>query len=173
MIQFKNGSWLQAYWTNTTYWTLDKSQTFPHDAFFYVELVCNIWFTFEIMIRFIVTPTIPTFLKSPLNWIDFVATLSFYSDMLLQHFFKVSQAYYPIQRMTLCLNAVFFHHNNKKVGMCTASEVQCFSNHLTSFPNLWKSMATFHSQPFIPSNRPKQGIKLWPQWYQMKVAFHQ
>ena len=82
---------MQAYWTNTTYWTLDKSQTFPHDAFFYVELVCNIWFTFEIMIRFIVTPTIPTFLKSPLNWIDFVATLSFYSDMLLQHFFKVSQ----------------------------------------------------------------------------------
>ena len=116
MIQFGSGSWLQAYWTNTTYWTLDKSQTFPHDAFFYVELVCNIWFTFEIMIRFIVTPTIPTFLKSPLNWIDFVATLSFYSDMLLQHFFKVSQAYYPIQRMTLCLNAVFFHHNYKKVG---------------------------------------------------------
>ena len=71
-------------------------------------------------------------------------------------------SYYPIQRMTLCLHAVFFHHNNKKVGKCTAiaSEVQCFSNHLTSFPNLWKSMATFHSQPFIPSNRPKQGIKL-------------
>ena len=43
----------------------------------------------SILYRFIVTPTIPTFLKSPLNWIDFVATLSFYSDMLLQHFFKV------------------------------------------------------------------------------------
>ena len=69
---------------NTTYWTLDKSQTFPHEAFTYIELVCNIWFTFEIIIRFIVTPTIPAFLKSPLNWIDFVATLSFYSDMLLQ-----------------------------------------------------------------------------------------
>ena len=69
---------------NFTYWTLDKSQTFPHEAFTYIELVCNIWFTFEIIIRFIVTPTIPSFLKSPLNWIDFVATLSFYSDMLLQ-----------------------------------------------------------------------------------------
>ena len=110
-------------YSNATYWTLDKSKTFPHEAFFYVELCCNLWFTFEIMIRlvlnnenilhkqhytlgkttieyhhnnflsilyrFIVTPTIPTFLKSPLNWIDFVATLSFYSDMLLQHFFKV------------------------------------------------------------------------------------
>lgn len=73
---------------NFTYWTLDKSQTFPHEAFTYIELVCNIWFTFEFIIRFTVTPTIQSFLKSPLNWIDFVATLSFYSDMLLQHFFK-------------------------------------------------------------------------------------
>ena len=75
---------LSCSYRNRTYWTLDKSQTFPHEAFNYVELVCNIWFTFEIIIRFIVTPTIPTFLKSPLNWIDFVATLSFYSDMMLQ-----------------------------------------------------------------------------------------
>ena len=97
---------MQAYWTNTTYWTLDKSQTFPHDAFFYVELVCNIWFTFEIMIRFIVTPTIPTFLKSPLNWIDFVATLSFYSDMLLQHFFKVSS-----------LVSFLWQHDRKKINV--------------------------------------------------------
>ena len=74
---------------NATYWTLDKSQTFPHDAFFYIELVCNIWFTIEILIRFTVTPSVPNFLKAPLNWIDFVATLSFYSDIMLQHFFKV------------------------------------------------------------------------------------
>ena len=37
--------------------------------------------------RFIVSPSVPIFLKSLLNWIDFVATLSFYSDMLLQYFF--------------------------------------------------------------------------------------
>lgn len=73
---------------NATYWTLDKSQTFPHDGFFYIELLCNIWFTFEILIRFTVSPSVPVFLKSPLNWIDFVATLSFYFDMMLQHFFK-------------------------------------------------------------------------------------
>ena len=73
---------------NATYWTLDKSQTFPHDGFFYIELLCNIWFTFEILIRFTVSPSVPIFLKSPLNWIDFVATLSFYFDMMLQHFFK-------------------------------------------------------------------------------------
>ena len=38
--------------------------------------------------RFIVTPTVKVFLKSPLNWIDFVATLSFHSDMLLQYYFS-------------------------------------------------------------------------------------
>ena len=38
------------------------------------------------------------------------------------------------------MNAVFFHHNNNKVGKCTsiASEIQGF--HLASFCNLWKSM---------------------------------
>ena len=72
---------------NMTFWTLDKAQTYPHEAFFYVELVCNIWFTFELIIRFIVTPKVRVFLESPLNWIDFVATISFHSDTLLQHYF--------------------------------------------------------------------------------------
>ena len=73
---------------NVTFWTLDKAQTYPHEAFFYVELVCNIWFTFELIIRFIVTPKVRVFLESPLNWIDFVATISFHSDTLLQHYFS-------------------------------------------------------------------------------------
>ena len=40
------------------------------------------------------------------------------------------KSYYPIQRMTLRLNAVFFHHNNKKVGKstATASEIKGFPN---------------------------------------------
>ena len=73
---------------NVTFWTLDKAQTYPHEAFFYVELVCNIWFTFELIIRFIVTPKVRVFLESPLNWIDFVATISFHTDTLLQHYFS-------------------------------------------------------------------------------------
>ena len=57
-------------------------------------------------------------------------------------FFVDSYPYYSILRMTLCLHAVFFHHNNNKVGKCTAitSQVQGFLNHLASFPNLWKFM---------------------------------
>ena len=55
---------VRGYHSNTTYWTLDKAQTYPHEAFFYVELVCNIWFTFELLIRFVVTPTYKVFLKA-------------------------------------------------------------------------------------------------------------
>lgn len=66
-------------------WTLDKSRTNPHQAFFFVELVCNVWFTFELLVRFIVSPSKLTFIRSPVNVIDFVATLSFYTDILTDY----------------------------------------------------------------------------------------
>ncbi|XP_026471033.1 potassium voltage-gated channel protein Shaw-like [Ctenocephalides felis] len=53
----------------------------PHEAFFYVELVCNIWFTFELAVRTVVAPKFFAFIKSPVNVIDLVATLSFYTDV--------------------------------------------------------------------------------------------
>ncbi|KAK7601372.1 hypothetical protein V9T40_008813 [Parthenolecanium corni] len=56
----------------------------PHPAFFYVEVACNSWFTFELAIRSVVSPNIVRFLKSPVNIIDFLATLSFYIDMIIQ-----------------------------------------------------------------------------------------
>ena len=40
------------------------------------------WFTFEIIIRFIVSPKKFGFVRSPVNIIDFLATLSFYLDIL-------------------------------------------------------------------------------------------
>lgn len=33
-------------------WFLDKSMTNAHIAFFYIECVCNAWFTFEILVSF-------------------------------------------------------------------------------------------------------------------------
>ncbi|XP_042887247.1 potassium voltage-gated channel protein Shaw-like isoform X2 [Penaeus vannamei] len=71
---------------NTTAWTLDKKATNAHEAFFYIECVCNTWFTFEILIRFIASPNKFLFLKASVNMIDFIATLSFYVDILLQKF---------------------------------------------------------------------------------------
>ena len=69
----------------STVWTLDKTRTDPHRAFLYVELACNVWFTFEIIIRFVVSPVKLDFIKSPVNIIDFIATLSFYTDMLTDY----------------------------------------------------------------------------------------
>ncbi|KAG0713212.1 Potassium voltage-gated channel protein Shaw [Chionoecetes opilio] len=71
---------------NTTVWTLDKKATNAHEAFFYIECVCNTWFTFEILTRLIASPHKFMFLRASVNMIDFIATLSFYVDILLQKF---------------------------------------------------------------------------------------
>ncbi|GLH13961.1 Potassium voltage-gated channel protein Shaw [Gryllus bimaculatus] len=63
-------------------WVLDQTGSNPHDAFFYLELACNAWFTFELAVRSVVSPNLVQFVKSPVNVIDFVATLSFYADMV-------------------------------------------------------------------------------------------
>lgn len=72
-----------------TGWILDKRRTEPHDTFFYIECVCNGWFTFELVMRFVVAPSWLAFIRAPVNIIDFVATLSFYLDFLLTYLKKV------------------------------------------------------------------------------------
>ncbi|XP_018791704.1 PREDICTED: potassium voltage-gated channel protein Shaw isoform X1 [Bactrocera latifrons] len=67
-------------------WYIDKPQTNAHIAFFYIECVCNAWFTFEILVRFISSPNKCEFIKSSVNIIDYIATLSFYIDLVLQRF---------------------------------------------------------------------------------------
>ncbi|XP_052892219.1 potassium voltage-gated channel protein Shaw-like [Anopheles moucheti] len=59
----------------------DETYGQPHEAFFYVELVCNVWFIIELTVRLVVTPNIFEFIKSPVNIIDLAATLSFYTDV--------------------------------------------------------------------------------------------
>ncbi|KAM3955735.1 LOW QUALITY PROTEIN: potassium voltage-gated channel protein Shaw-like [Aphomia sociella] len=56
----------------------------PHVFFFYIELVCNVWFTIELLVRSVVAPNMIEFIKSPVNIIDFIATLSFYMDVLVE-----------------------------------------------------------------------------------------
>ena len=46
--------------------------------------VCNVWFTLEFTVRLVVCPNKCVFARSPVNIIDLVATLSFYTDILLQ-----------------------------------------------------------------------------------------
>lgn len=73
---------------HTLLWTLDKRRTNPHQAFMYVELACNVWFSFELIIRFVVSPGKLEFMRSPVNIIDFIATLSFYTDMMTDFLLK-------------------------------------------------------------------------------------
>lgn len=70
--------------SNTSSWVLDKTATNAHDAFFYIECICNAWFTIEILSRFISCPNKCEFIKSSVNIIDYIATLSFYIDLVLQ-----------------------------------------------------------------------------------------
>ncbi|CAA9993120.1 unnamed protein product [Nesidiocoris tenuis] len=75
---------LTRYGSNNTTWTEIKLRSDPHVCFFYIELVCNVWFTFELIVRLIVAPNKVQFMRSPVNMIDVMATLSFYTDVLLQ-----------------------------------------------------------------------------------------
>nr|XP_023019515.1 potassium voltage-gated channel protein Shaw-like isoform X2 [Leptinotarsa decemlineata] len=61
----------------------DKDCTEPLPYFLVVEHLCNAWFTFELSVRLIVSPSLVDFVKSPVNIIDFSATLSFYIDLIL------------------------------------------------------------------------------------------
>ena len=67
----------------TTVWSVQWRSTEPHPAFFYIESVCNGWFAFELFTRFVVSPNRLSFIRTPVNIIDFVATMSFYLDFLL------------------------------------------------------------------------------------------
>ncbi|XP_030745281.1 potassium voltage-gated channel protein Shaw [Sitophilus oryzae] len=71
---------------NNTAFAIDKEDTDAHIAFFYIECICNAWFTFEILIRFIASPNKCEFIQSSVNIIDYIATVSFYIDLMLQRF---------------------------------------------------------------------------------------
>ncbi|XP_017777321.1 PREDICTED: potassium voltage-gated channel protein Shaw isoform X2 [Nicrophorus vespilloides] len=71
---------------NRSDYVFEKTETEAHVAFFYIECICNAWFTFEIIVRFITSPNKCEFINSSVNIIDYVATLSFYIDLVLRKF---------------------------------------------------------------------------------------
>lgn len=71
---------------NRTTIHIDKEHTNAHVAFFYVEALCNGWFTIEFLTRITASPNRCEFIKSSVNLIDMIATLSFYIDLALQKF---------------------------------------------------------------------------------------
>ncbi|KAL3313076.1 hypothetical protein Ciccas_008325, partial [Cichlidogyrus casuarinus] len=68
---------------NSTELNIYKDHPDSHYVFGYIEAVCNTWFTFELLVRFVVAPSKCNFIRSPVNVIDFVALVSFYVDLVL------------------------------------------------------------------------------------------
>ncbi|CAD5224139.1 unnamed protein product [Bursaphelenchus okinawaensis] len=62
---------------------VDKTNSKTHPSFTVIETVCNVWFTIEIIIRFICCPSKIKYFKAPVNIIDIIATLTFYIDLFL------------------------------------------------------------------------------------------
>ncbi|KAI6199952.1 Potassium voltage-gated channel protein Shaw [Aphelenchoides besseyi] len=63
--------------------SVDQTNSKTHPSFMIIETICNIWFTFEIFIRFACCPSKIKYFKAPVNIIDIVATLTFYIDLFL------------------------------------------------------------------------------------------
>ncbi|VDP73430.1 unnamed protein product [Echinostoma caproni] len=51
--------------------------------FIYIESICNLWFTIELLIRFTVAMDQCAFIRDPINVIDIAALLSFYTEVCL------------------------------------------------------------------------------------------
>ncbi|KAG9481517.1 potassium voltage-gated channel subfamily A member 7-like [Eleutherodactylus coqui] len=49
-----------------------------HDPFFIVETICICWFSFELTVRFIASPSKAAFFKDIMNMIDFVAIIPYF-----------------------------------------------------------------------------------------------
>ncbi|KAK5970841.1 Potassium voltage-gated channel protein Shaker [Trichostrongylus colubriformis] len=54
----------------------------PFNAFFWLELMCILWFTIELALRFISCPSKLTFMMSFLNIIDFIAIAPFFVNLI-------------------------------------------------------------------------------------------
>ncbi|KAL1233550.1 Potassium voltage-gated channel protein Shaw [Trichinella pseudospiralis] len=61
------------------------------------KLLCNIWFAFEISVRFLFCPSKLNFFKDALNLIDFVATVSFFVEMAVRFLSSHGENYDTVQ----------------------------------------------------------------------------
>ena len=76
-----------------TLWMIERTTIRAHSVFDYIEIICNIWFTFEISLRFLVAHSKLDFFRSAVNVIDLLALLSFYLDQLLAKVLMITSEY--------------------------------------------------------------------------------
>ncbi|XP_072275356.1 voltage-gated potassium channel KCNC1-like [Pyxicephalus adspersus] len=65
------------------YHSFQQEMDFEHRSYLlYLELVCVFWFVFEFCTRFFFCPNRKEFLKSPLNWVDFLSLLPVFVELM-------------------------------------------------------------------------------------------
>ncbi|TNN14331.1 Potassium voltage-gated channel protein [Schistosoma japonicum] len=74
---------LKNYSIHHDYSILINKRTHKSILFIYIECLCNLWFTIELMIRFTVTINHKEFVKNLINLIDITALISFYTEIIL------------------------------------------------------------------------------------------
>ncbi|XP_025052053.1 potassium voltage-gated channel subfamily A member 7 [Alligator sinensis] len=63
---------------NSSHPSLRSSKSQFEDPFFIVETICICWFSFELAVRFLASPSKPAFFKNIMNMIDFVAIIPYF-----------------------------------------------------------------------------------------------
>ena len=103
--------------------------TEPLEFLFYIETVCIIWFCIEFFVRLISCPSKATFLKSPLNIVDFLAILPYFVDL-----YKISSNSTGFLRI---------------VRICRVFRVFKLTRHLTGLKILWHTLHASMKELFI------------------------
>ncbi|GMS80176.1 hypothetical protein PENTCL1PPCAC_2351 [Pristionchus entomophagus] len=100
--------------------TISKLNSKAHHGFTMVELVCNIWFTIEIVGRFFSCPSKWEYFKAPVCIIDLVATSTFYIDLIMNYFWGAAAdlEFFSIIRI-LRLFKLSQHSNGLKILLHT------------------------------------------------------
>ncbi|CAM2719027.1 unnamed protein product [Rotaria socialis] len=70
------------------------------DGFEIIEWICNSWFAFEIVLRFILAPSKRAFCVSILNWIDFLGTFFFFFTYILYNVFNYDGHQAPLDLLS-------------------------------------------------------------------------
>ncbi|VDK62583.1 unnamed protein product [Onchocerca ochengi] len=103
--------------------TLPSMKVNPSDVrdwsnpFFYIELFCIIWFTTELLLRFISCPNKLSFLRSALNIIDFIAIAPFFGNLLWMDSTKSSMSFAVLRVLRLVRVFRIFKLSRHSVGL--------------------------------------------------------
>ncbi|XP_036364622.1 potassium voltage-gated channel protein Shaw-like [Octopus sinensis] len=80
-VQRNHGFWKRLHSNNTELW--DMYPIAPHPALIIIDFICLAFFSCDLFFRFITCPEWKNFAKNSLNYVDFVAILPDYIDIIV------------------------------------------------------------------------------------------